>query len=212
MSVLDTPRSAPPPQSFSKPLRVLGGVAIVLAVLIALVTYRFLALPLAEAFPDMAPHIDGARIGFLAHIIAAPLVLALGGFQLLPKLRARRPRLHRVFGRISVVAMIVAGGGALFMAPLANGGVVSTLGFGLLALLWIGCAVAGYVTVRKRDFAAHRRFMMRGYALTFAAVSLRIMLLGMMAAGMAYVDAIRILAWASWLPLLLAMEVYLRRV
>ncbi|MGH1368712.1 MAG: DUF2306 domain-containing protein [Maritimibacter sp.] len=192
-------------------MRLLRGGAVVLALLVALASYRFLAMPLAMAFTDMAPLIEGARIGFLAHIIAAPIVLALGAFQLMPNLRARRPKLHRVFGRVSVAAMVIGGAGAVMMAPHANGGIVSTLGFGLLALLWMGCALMGVWAVRRRDFAAHRRFMIRGYSLTFAAVVLRLELGGMMGFGMTYVDAIRILSWASWVPLLILAELWLRR-
>jgi hypothetical protein len=53
--------------------------------------------------------------------------------------------------------------------------------------------------------------MIRSFALTFAAVTLRLGLFPMMAAGMIYVEAIVWLAWLSWLPNLVVAELWLRR-
>jgi hypothetical protein len=129
----------------------------------------------------------------------------------MPRLRARRPVIHRWNGRLYGVAILVGGVSALVMAPQTNGGMVSTMGFGLLAVLWLGFTAIGIAKARARDFTAHRRWMIRSFALTFAAVTLRLELFPLMAAGLTYVEAITILAWLAWVPNLLVAEWLLRR-
>ncbi len=49
-------------------------------------------------------------------------------------------------------------------------------GFGSLAVLWTAFAGAGLRAVRNGDVAAHRRRMLRAFAMTYAAVTLRLWL------------------------------------
>jgi len=186
-------------------------IAATLSLLIALASYRFIGLGPAVAFPDMIPHIDATRAAFLAHVIAAPIALALGAFQFMPRLRARRPGLHRASGRLYGAAILVAGLGALGMAANANGGLLSSVGFALLAILWIGTTANAIRLAIARDIPAHRRWMIRSFALTFAAVTLRLELAVMVVSGMTYLEAIPILAWLCWVPNLLVAELILRR-
>lgn len=180
-----------------------------LSVVVALVSYRFLAQGLAPAFPSMFPHIESSRLAFLIHISASPVALALGAFQFLPGLRIRRPAFHRWSGRLYGVAILLGGIGALGMLPNVNGGAVSQVGFGLLAFAWIGTTVNAVRLAMARRLDEHQQWMVRSFALTFAAVTLRLELAPIMAAGMDYVDAIRILAWLAWVPNLLVAEFWL---
>ena len=191
--------------------RIPFALAAILSVAVALVSFRFLALGLAEAFPVMAPNIDGSRLAFLAHISAAPVALALGAFQFMPRLRARAPGLHRWSGRLYALAILIAASGALGMLPTVNGGLASQLGFGLLALFWLAITANAIRLAMARRIDEHRRWMIRSFALTFAAVTLRIYLAPMMAAGMSYEQAIPILAWMCWLPNLVVAEALLRQ-
>lgn len=178
---------------------------------VALASWRFLALGLEPAFPQMVAHIDHARLAFLVHVAAAPVALALGAFQFMPRLRARLRGLHRWSGRVYAVAILIAGIGALGMSATGNGGPAAQAGFGLLAVLWIGFTAAAVRAAMTGRIAAHRRWMIRSYALTFAAVTLRLYLAPMTAAGMSYEAAIVILAWLCWVPNLALAEWFLRR-
>jgi hypothetical protein len=60
------------------------------------------------------------------------------------------------------------------------------------------------------DFAQHRRWMIRSLSLTFAAVTLRIMLPMIPLTGMDFVDAYRAISFLCWVPNLLWVEVWLR--
>ncbi|MFI2241489.1 DUF2306 domain-containing protein [Streptomyces chrestomyceticus] len=55
-------------------------------------------------------------------------------------------------------------------------GLAAGFGFGTLALLWAWTSYRGYRAIRERDFASHRAWVIRSFALTFAAPTLRIWL------------------------------------
>ena len=85
------------------------------------------------------------------------------------------------------------------------------LGFGVLALLWLGTGAMAYYRIRHGAVASHRRWMIRCFALTLAAVTLRILLPLSQAAGIPFVSAYQLIAWACWLPNLALAEWWLRR-
>ena len=62
-----------------------------------------------------------------------------------------------------------------------------------------------------RDFVAHERWMIRSFALTLAAVTLRIYLpiAIIQNHGEFPVDAYRLIAWAAWVPNLIIAEIWL---
>ena len=84
-------------------------------------------------------------------------------------------------------------------------------GFLLLAILWIVFTALGVAQAWQGNFAAHRAWMLRSVALTFAAVMLRIYMAPMVASGWTVVETYDVTAWASWVPNLLAVEWALRR-
>ena len=145
-------------------------------------------------------------IATFAHFGGSALALAIGGFQLHPTLRKRIRALHRWLGRCYVLAVAVGGSAGLFMAWYANGGVAGRLGFAFLALAWLGTTAAGYACIRKAEVAAHRRWMIRSYALTFAAVTLRLYIPASQAMGIPFDTAYPVIAWLSWLPNLAVAE------
>lgn len=179
---------------------------LVTSILVALASWRFALLDLATAFQSMEPHILARRALFLAHVAAAPIALATGAVQFLPRLRARRPGLHRWTGRLYGVAVLIGGVAGLGLAFHAIGGPVGGWGFGLLAVLWLGITAQAIRLAMARRIAEHRVWMIRSFALTFAAVTLRLQLPLLFALGMDYPDASRILAWSCWVPnLILAL-------
>ncbi|NOX74203.1 MAG: DUF2306 domain-containing protein [Alphaproteobacteria bacterium] len=181
------------------------------SLLVALLSYRFLALDLMQAFAGMEQHILNRKTAFLAHITASPIALVLGVLQFSSHLRRRRPRLHRLLGRLYALAILVGGVSGLIMAFGAIGGPVAGWGFGLLAVLWIGVTARAIRLAMQRRIADHRRWMMRSFALTFAAVTLRLYLPVFMASGVDYATASIYVAWLCWVPNLLIVEYVLRR-
>ncbi len=185
--------------------------AAILCIGVAAVTLRALPLGLATAFPDMHAHIELRRVAFLAHIIASPIALALGVFQFFPGFRARMRGWHRWAGRAYGLAVMIGGGGGFAMALGASGGGVATAGFALLDVIWIAVTARAVWLAVHRRFAAHRAWMIRSFALTFAAVTLRLYLPLFLVAGVSYPAASVWLAWVCWLPNLALAELWLGR-
>ena len=75
--------------------------------------------------------------------------------------------------------------------------------FALLALAWLASGLLAYVAARQRDFAAHRRWMIRNFALSFAAITLRLYLPPVFVFGLPFAPAYALIAWLCWVPNLL---------
>ena len=135
------------------------------------------------------------------------MALIFGPWQFLGRLRESRPRIHRWTGRIYLTAVAAGTLGGLYMAWLSWGGAVAHAGFTMLGLAWALSSFLAYRYARARDFAAHRRWMIRSYALTFAAVTLRLWLPALTGAGVPFFEAYAAVAWLAWVPNLAAVVV-----
>jgi uncharacterized membrane protein len=144
------------------------------------------------------------------HVFASAVALTIGSFQFVPALRARAPKIHRALGRIYLsIGVFIGGVSGLLMALSAYGGTAARLGFGMLAAAWLTTGFLAYSAIRKGDVATHRRWMIRNFALTFAAVTLRVYIPASMAAGLQYAMAYPVIAWLCWVPNLLVAEYFL---
>ncbi len=182
------------------------------AIVVALVSYRFLALGLETAFPSMSGHIADRNLAFLVHIVTSPVALILGLFQFLPRLRKARPVLHRWSGRIYGLAVLTGGIAGLFMAAGSFDRPIAALGFGTLAILWLGVTAQAIRLAMAGRIAEHRRWMIRSYALTFAAVTLRLALpFFFYFGGLDYAETSNYVGWICWIPNLIIAELYLRQ-
>lgn len=140
------------------------------------------------------------------HFLGGGLALLLGPWQFSPRLRARFLAGHRWIGRAYVIAVLTGAVAGLYMAPRADGGLVSAAGFGLLAALWILTVGLAWSAARSGDIAAHRRWMVRNFALTYAAVMLRLYLPLSQVAGYGFDEAYQVVAWMCWVPNLIVAD------
>jgi uncharacterized membrane protein len=164
-------------------------------------------------FPDQRAVYIAHRTALMTHILGGSAALFIGPFQFLPAMRRKKYfRLHRWLGRIYLLGILVGGLGGLFMATLSHGGMITHIGFGALAILWLTTGTMAYQRIRAGDIKAHERWMKRNFALTFAAVTLRIWspLLAFVV-GMEFTQAYQITAWLAWVPNLLFAEWLIRR-
>lgn len=192
--------------------RVLFYSAFVLSVLIALAPFRFLSLGLELSFQEMLGHLADRKLVFIAHITAAPLALVFGILNMWERRKKKRAAMHRWSGRIYALAILIGGVSGLGLAIGAEGGMVATYGFGILSVLWVGFTAQAVRLAMARDFVGHRKWMVRSFALTFAAVTLRLYLPWFIIFGeMTYTEASVWVAWLCWVPNLLAAEWWLRR-
>ncbi len=120
--------------------------------------------------------------------------------------------MHRTMGRIYVPAALLTGATGSYMAAYSYGGIITHLGFGFLGAAVIATTSSAFGRIRALDIASHREWMIRSYALIFAAVMLRILLPLLTIAYEGDFDpAYRWVAWLCWVPNALWAEWYIRR-
>jgi hypothetical protein len=145
-----------------------------------------------------------------AHTIGGANAMMVGPFQFLDSLRRRRRRLHVWLGRIYLASVAVGALAALLLSPGSMAADTLGIAFICLALAWLYTGGHAYLAVRRRDFEDHRRWMIRNYALTYAAVTLRIeMPLLMLVFGMSPIRALDVVGWLCWLPNLFVVETFM---
>ena len=181
------------------------------SLIIALVSLRALVLPLPLVMPGMAHFLTEAPLRMWAHILGGPMALALAPVQLSDRIRARWPSLHRWSGRLYGLAVLVAGLAGLTLAPASEATWFARSGFMVLALGWLGSTGIGIFYAMRGATAQHRWWMKRSIALTFAAVTLRIMMAPLMAVGWTVAETYNITAWGAWLFNLAVLEWWDRR-
>ena len=186
------------------------GLMTLLSLGIVLVVSRYLTLNPAVFFPEQRAVYLAHTTGIVTHIVGGMLALGLGPFQFLRGLRTKRPSVHRWLGRGYLLGVLLGGTAGLYMATFAYTGVVASVGFGALALLWLLTGALAYRAIRQGNVNTHRRWMVRNFALTFAAVTLRLQL-PFLAAGFGFDVGYMIVAWSCWAPNLLLIEWFLNR-
>jgi uncharacterized membrane protein len=144
------------------------------------------------------------------HVVGAASALLVGPLQFLPRLRARRRTLHRWLGRTYVAGCLIGGVGGLVMAFGTTAGPIAGVGFGSLAIVWLVTTGQAWRSAVARRFDDHRAWMIRSFALTFGAVTLRLYLPIFPLFGLSFVDAYRVTSYLAWIPNLIVAELYLR--
>lgn len=179
-----------------------------LALLMFLLASRYLiSNPEEGLFPPQRAVYIAHRVALLIHIVGAMVATIIGPFQFLPAIITNRYlELHRWLGRTYLVGVLAGGLGGLYMAFLAYGGFPARLGFGLLAILWLLSGFMAYRHILNKEIQSHRQWMVRNYALTFAAVMLRLWLMVFQGVGVEFIEAYITVAWLCWVPNLIVAE------
>ena len=166
----------------------------------AVFAYGFLPLG-SMVHPDMKANFLAHSTGIYVHAFASIVALTLGPFQFSEHFRQQYTNIHRWFGRTYLAVGILVGGlSGLYMSQFAYGGLMAKLGFAMLAVLWLYTGLRAYLAIRRGAIAEHRKWMVRNFSLTFAAVMLRLYLPTSMAAGVEFSLAYPIIAWLCWVP------------
>jgi uncharacterized membrane protein len=177
----------------------------VFAVANGIIAMRYLMphVPFAAPLPNLKLH----RFALALHASFAGVALLIGPFQIAEWFRIRWRRLHRTLRWVYIAAVAIAAGAALMLAPQTNFGPIA--GSFTLAILWIittGTALGAAIRHRFQD---HRRWMLRSYALTAAAITLRMLLPASAVMGFPAGPSYRAIAWMCWLINLGIVEIYL---
>jgi len=152
------------------------------------------------------------RVAFFVHVYASLWVLLAGFTQFSGQIQSYYPRVHRTLGYIYVTdVLLITGPAGLLMGVYANGGLTSKLAFVTLAVLWIAFTAMALIKAKQGDYAAHRRFMIRSFALTLSALTLRAWKWSITnSVELPPMDVYRAVAWLGWVPNLIGAELLIR--
>lgn len=157
--------------------------------------------------PDMRAGFVAHPLGVNVHVFAAAVALLFGPLQFSTRLRHAQAPLHRWAGRAYLgLGVLVGGLSGLYLSQFAFGGAAAKLGFALLAVGWLYTGWRAFVSIRKRAIGEHRRWMVRNFALAFAAVMLRLYIPVSVAVGVDFAVAYPVIAWLCWVPNLVVAE------
>lgn len=184
--------------------------------LMARITLEYLPVRRDAGFLQIKQSYLGIRhweAAFWIHVFTSMIPLLAGFTQFAPEILKHRPAVHRLMGRAYVVSILfVTGPASLIMGFYANGGLVSRVAFILLALLWLGSTALGWRAVLRKDWKRHREWMIRSYALTLSAITLRAWkYLIVLAFEPRPMDVYRLVAWLGFIPNLILAEWWIRR-
>jgi len=156
-------------------------------------------------FPQQRDVYIAHQTTIIIHIIGGVLALGLGPFQFLTKFRIRWPMVHRWMGRFYLIGILLGSIAGLYMAFYAYAGLAASIGFAGLALSWLITGYLVYKTIRAGDTESHRQWIIRNFALTFAAVTLRIWMMPLTLI-FGEISGYEVTAWVCWIPNLIIAE------
>jgi len=121
------------------------------------------------------------NMALVIHILLAGLIIAAGQIQLMPVVRSRIPRLHRWSGRFYLVAASFVSIAGLYLGWSRErliGSIQQDIGTSLGGVLVLIFMPIVLYYVRKRNFAAHRRWALRFFMAVSAVWFLRLIIFG----------------------------------
>lgn len=181
---------------------------VVLTIPIALYAFAYVIVGEPMYPRELAASFSMRPWGINPHALFGGIGLLTGAVQFHRGLR-RRLRIHRLLGRLYVIACLFTGTAGLYMAAYSYGGWVTHVGFGMLGALLLFTTIAGFRAIRRGDVETHWRWMLRSYALLFAAVMLRLEL-PLLASNFGFDTGYRIVSWLCWVPNVMVAETMLR--
>jgi hypothetical protein len=191
--------------------RTAWGGCTILCLLVGLYALRFVAVGFADVPDEVASNHFLSPGGLRLHIAVTAVAIIVAPWQFARRLRDRHPLVHRTMGRIYLVTGFIGIGTGTAIALGSSQGLVAGTGFLCLGLAWLTVTAIAYRMILARDLDAHRRWMLRSFALIFGAVTLRIYLPVSFALGLEFESSYPVIAWVNWVPNIVLMEWWIRR-
>ncbi|MDM7944538.1 MAG: DUF2306 domain-containing protein [Hydrogenophaga sp.] len=153
-------------RAFARPAPLVLLLAFLTGIPVVMAAFRLVQIPLG-ALPEDSLRLAGVPLSLFLHSLGGVLFGVLGPLQFVLTIRRRWGMLHRLTGRVFVlagVAMALAGLGLLFQVQSLSTGLLDAARgvFSLALMLALGMGVAA---ARARDMARHRAWMVRAYAI-----------------------------------------------
>jgi len=151
------------------------------------------------------------NVGFYLHITLGGVALFIGWTQFVDSWRIKFSKWHRGIGKVYVIACLVSALAGISIALYATGGIIASLGFMSLGIIWFYITLKAYVNIRNGQVIKHQQMMIYSYAACCSAITLRIYLPLLIAFFHDFNTAYLIVAWLCWIPNLLIAYLLTRR-
>lgn len=191
--------------------RTVWGVCTFLCLVTGAYALRFVFLGFEHVPDEVSSNHFLSPGGLRFHIAVTAIAIIVAPWQFMRRLRDRFPLAHRTMGRIYLVTGFVGIGTGTAIALGSSQGLIAGMGFLCLGLAWLTVTAVAYRMILARKHEAHRRWMLRSFALIFGAVTLRLYLPIAFALGLEYGAAYPVIAWINWVPNLVLIEWWIRR-
>ena len=192
------------------------GLILYLSYLMVLITLQYIPFKSDAAFLRIKDDVIGLwyyKLAFIGHVYTSIFILFAGIIQFIPFIQIQYPQIHRITGRVyAFMILLISGPCGLIMGYYANGAWISQISFCLLACLWMIFTFKGVEKVLVRSITEHRIWMIRSYALTLSALSLRLwkwIMVGIFQPRP--MDVYHIVSWLGWVGNLLIAEIIIYR-
>lgn len=151
------------------------------------------------------------NIGFHTHISLGGLALLIGWTQFIEKFRNNNINLHRNIGKVYIISVLLSSISGFYIAFFATGGLIASLGFMILAIIWLFSTLRAFLEIKNRSVKKHQKYMIYSYSACFAAVTLRLWLPVLTSVFNDFVTAYQIVAWLCWIPNIIVASFFIKR-
>ncbi|GAA0247062.1 DUF2306 domain-containing protein [Cryptosporangium japonicum] len=164
--------------------------------------------------PDIDRETAGYYTSLVIHAVPAGTALITGPLQFVARIRIRYPRVHRALGYVYLISIVGASAAGAYSAAVTKSGFALQVAFFVLIAAWLYTAAKAFTTIRRGDVQLHRIWMVRNYSLTFAAVTLRLYQVPLIALmnsvdWLEYREVYTVSAWLSLLGNVLVTEYFI---
>ena len=182
--------------------------------LMALITLQYVPLNYDVSFLVLKDELIDElhyQIAFFSHVYTSIFVLIAGIPQFSSWFRSKYSSWHKRLGKFYVfVILFVAAPSGFVMAIYANGDLLTKSSFLLQAVLWFGFTWIAFKSALQQNWSKHENFMLRSYALTLSAITLRLFKWIIVSVWeLPPMDTYKIVAWLGWVFNILIIELYI---
>jgi uncharacterized membrane protein len=146
-------------------------------------------------------------------VLFGGIILIIGFFQHNRNVRRKAPKVHRRLGYFYVFGILCfSAPGGFVMSLFIGRGPLVLASFATQCALWFYFTAKAFTSIKGGNITAHEEWMNRSFALTLAAITLRIYIFASSFwIPLSQPGAYATLAWLSWVPNILIAEYLIRK-
>lgn len=184
--------------------------------LLFLITIQYIPINYEVAFLNIKQEeikLPYYKVAFFSHVYSSILIIILGLTQFSKTIRNQFSFIHRLNGKAYVfLTLVIASPTGLIMAYHANGGFIAQISFAILSVLWFVFTLKAFLFIKKGNFQKHKNFMIRSYALTLSAITLRLYKYAIVSIfELPPIDTYKIVSILGWVVNLAIAEMIIRK-